>query len=251
MDISHLRKRNVSVIIGEANTLNRQVMANGYSLVSGLLSADDTAGQIAATELAIQNPLAHARRGSAYGLRNLLQAMPAARDLAWSATILNLVQPILGCGAKPVKGILFDKTELANWAVPWHQDITISVRARWSVPGYDAWSEKDGIPHVQPPVEVLENILAVRIHLDPCPAENGALKIIPGSHTHGRLSDDEVDRWRSTVAPVTCSADAGDVLLMRPLILHSSAAATSPNHRRVIHLEYSAYQLPGGLEWSE
>lgn len=226
-----------------------EIRQSGFAFAVGILDFASVNQLRNAADQAIQNPLARARRGSAYGLRNLLQTMPAARDLAWSSAILDLVKPILGPDAKPVKGILFDKTERANWAVPWHQDITISVKTRLPVPGYDAWSEKDGIPHVQPPVDVLENILAVRIHLDPCPAENGALKIIPGSHAHGRLTDDEVDRWRSTVAQVICAVDAGDALLLRPLLLHSSAAATSPNHRRVIHLEYSAHQLPGGLEW--
>jgi hypothetical protein len=41
----------------------------------------------------------------------------------------------------------------------------------------------------------------------------------------------------------------GGVLAMRPLVLHSSSAAQTPRHRRVIHIEYSATVLPEGLEW--
>ncbi|MES2792022.1 MAG: phytanoyl-CoA dioxygenase family protein [Planctomycetota bacterium] len=157
---------------------------------------------------------------------------------------------VLGAEAKPVKGILFDKTPQANWAVPWHQDLTISVQERCDVPGYDAWSEKDGVPHVQPPASLMAQILAVRIHLDDCPAENGALKIIPGSHAAGRLTDEAATQWRATVPAVTCAAQAGDALFLRPLLLHSSAAATVPGHRRVLHFEYAAVQLPEGLAWS-
>ena len=36
---------------------------------------------------------------------------------------------------------------------------------------------------------------------------------------------------------------------MRPLLLHASASGTAPGHRRVVHLEYAAEPLPGGLEW--
>ena len=36
---------------------------------------------------------------------------------------------------------------------------------------------------------------------------------------------------------------------MRPLLLHASSASQSPRHRRVIHLEYAADPLPGGLVW--
>ncbi len=223
----------------------------GWSLVPGLIDPADLESLRTAADLAVQNPQARSRRGSAYGLRNLLQMMPAARELASAPIILDRVREILGPAAKPVKGILFDKTEQANWAVPWHQDITIAVRERRSVPGYDAWSDKDGVPHVQPPADVMEQILAVRVHLDDCPAENGALKVIPGSHAQGRLADADVERWRTTVPTVTCIAQAGDALFLRPLLLHSSAAATQPCRRRVLHFEYTAVRLPEGLEWSE
>ena len=223
----------------------------GWSLVPGVIDPEGIERLRAASDLAVQHPLALSRRGSAYGLRNLLQIMPAARELAWSVTILERVRWILGPEAKPVKGILFDKTEQANWAVPWHQDITIAVRERLSIPGYTAWSEKDGVPHVQPPAEVMQQILAIRVHLDDCPPENGALKIIPGSHAHGRLNDSDVECWRATVPTVTCAAQAGDILFLRPLLLHSSAAATPPKRRRVLHVEYASVQLPGGLAWSE
>ncbi len=223
----------------------------GWSLVPRLIDRDYVDRLRAATDVTMQSPQALSRRGSAYGLRHLLQVMPAARELAWFVPLLERVKSILGPDAKPVKGILFDKTEQANWAVPWHQDITIAVRERVSIPGYTAWSEKDGVPHVQPPAEVMQQILAVRVHLDDCPAENGALKILPGSHAHGRLTASDVERWRATVPPVTCAAQAGDILFLRPLLLHSSAAATHPRRRRVLHFEYAAVQLPGGLAWSE
>jgi hypothetical protein len=38
---------------------------------------------------------------------------------------------------------------------------------------------------------------------------------------------------------------------MRPLLLHASSPAQRPGHRRVIHLEFAAGELPGGLEWHE
>lgn len=227
-----------------------EIHESGWALVPGLIR-DQVDRLCAATDVAMQSPQALSRRGSAYGLRNLLQIMPAARELAWSATILERVRSILGPEAKPVKGILFDKTEQANWAVPWHQDITIAVRERLSIPGYTAWSEKDGVPHVQPPAEVMQQILAVRVHLDDCPADNGALKVLSGSHAHGRLTDAEVEHWRAKVSVATCTAQAGDALFLRPLLLHSSAAANPPRRRRVLHFEYAAVQLPGGLAWSE
>jgi acyl carrier protein len=52
-------------------------------------------------------------------------------------------------------------------------------------------------------------------------------------------------------AAICCAANRGDVILMRPLILHSSSESTNPNHRRVLHIEYACAPLPFGLEWAE
>jgi len=183
------------------------------------------------------------------GARGIL-AIPEVAALARSARVRALVEPVLGPNARPVRGIFFDKNEQANWTVPWHQDVTIAVRERHEVPGYGPWSVKEGVPHVQPPVEVLVNMLAVRLHLDDCPEENGALRVIPRSHRHGKLSGGQIDEM-SAQPRVVCEAKEGDALLMRPLLLHASSPAKSPSRRRVIHLEFAAAELPAPLEWAE
>jgi hypothetical protein len=232
-------------------SIKEQVYTQGFALIPEIIDPETLVRLRTAADLALQHPAARSRRGSGYGLRNIFQTMPESKSLASSHGVLDCVMGILGPAARPVKGILFDKTEQANWAVPWHQDLTIATKERHPLPGYEAWSEKDGVPHVQPPSEILQQILAVRIHLDPCPVENGALQVIPGSHTQGRLTDLQIERWRQTTPLVICSANAGDALLIFPLLLHSSAASLNPVHRRVLHIEYTRAELPGGLEWSE
>jgi ectoine hydroxylase-related dioxygenase (phytanoyl-CoA dioxygenase family) len=148
-----------------------------------------------------------------------------------------------------VRGILFDKLPEANWKVPWHQDLSIAVRGRVDVAGFGPWSVKAGVPHVQPPLPLLENMLALRLHLDDCDAANGPLRVIPRSHTGGRLSPTAIRAWRSQQAAVACLVPRGGALLMRPLLLHASSPALRPGHRRVIHLEFAAEGLPGGLQW--
>lgn len=184
-----------------------------------------------------------------YARRNLLDAIPEVRTLAAAKEIRAIVEPVLGPNAFPVKGILFDKTPEANWKVAWHQDTMITVRERIETPGFGPWSIKNGVHHVQPPSEVLDGILTVRVHLDDCGPENGPLRIIPKSHVNGVLEAEAIDLWRQTRPPVVCTVPRGGVLLMRPLILHASSAATVPSHRRVIHLEYAADRLPNGLQW--
>ena len=113
------------------------------------------------------------------------------RELATSPLILELVEPVLGPDFFPVRGLLFDKIPGANWKVPWHQDVTIAVRKRIEADGFGPWSMKADVLHVQPPAAILEHMLSVRLHLDNCGEENGALRIIPASHLRGRIPEDE------------------------------------------------------------
>lgn len=176
-----------------------------------------------------------------------MRHVPEVAALAGSAKIISL----LGHGFLPVRSIFFDKTPETNWLVPWHQDLSIAAKPRIDVPGYGPWSIKDGVPHVQPPIQILETMVTVRLHLDDCNESNGALRVVPGSHLFGRLDAAGIAKVRSNQKEAFCSMQAGDALLMRPLLLHASSEAPAPLHRRVIHLEYSASQLPNGLEWAE
>jgi len=168
--------------------------------------------------------------------------------LADSPRIRAIVDDVAGLQAQVVRGIFFDKTPQANWKVAWHQDLTIAVKNKKQLAGFKCWSVKAGITHVQPPDFVVEKILTLRIHLDDATKESGALKVIPGSHSHGRLSAADIARIKLETQPVDCVVPSGGALLMRPLLLHSSSLS-GHSHRRVIHLEFSSMDLPGGLEW--
>ena len=228
-------------------TYHSQVIEDGFAIVRSVIDTEAVSALIAVFENLGQNG-AIQRRG---GIRNLLGVAPQARELADSKPVREIVNAILGAQAFPVRGILFDKTPDANWKVPWHQDVTIAVAGREEVDGYGPWSVKaGGVLHVQPPAEILERMLSVRIHLDPCGEENGALKVLPGTHRLGKLSEDEVARMGAEEQAVMCSANIGDAVLMRPLLLHSSSASDSPSHRRVIHLDFAAVELPVPLRWA-
>ncbi|MFT5109100.1 MAG: hypothetical protein ACI8XO_003805, partial [Verrucomicrobiales bacterium] len=167
-------------------------------------------------------------------VRHLTARSEVFAELARSAEISAL----LPVGLRPVRSILFDKTPEQNWPVAWHQDLTISVAEKREVDGYAPWSVKDCKPHVQPPIGLLENMVTVRLHLDDTPTTNGALRVIPGSHLAGRLSQQDVADGTAG-NEVVCACGAGDVLLMKPLILHASCRSISPSRRRVIHFEYA------------
>ena len=192
---------------------------------------------------------ARGRLGTVFGIRDLLNVLPSTRDLANSASFRSLVEPVLGNRAKVVRGIYFDKHREANWKVAWHQDLTIAVRQRVEMDGYSPWSIKGGIHHVQPPVSVLQNMLTLRLHLDHTDQSNGPLRVLPGTHKHGRMDAREIQLQKEQQIVVTCPVKLGGVMIMRPLLLHSSLTAANPDHRRVLHFEYCSSDLPGGLEW--
>jgi ectoine hydroxylase-related dioxygenase (phytanoyl-CoA dioxygenase family) len=191
------------------------------------------------------------RGRTVYAARNLLTLSPAVRRLADAPAVRHLVEPLLGPAARVVRAILFDKTPGANWKVAWHQDLSIAVAERRDVPGFGPWSVKAGVPHVQPPAELLARMVTVRLHLDDCGPDNGPLLVLPGSHRAGPLDAPAVQAWRRRVPAVGCHVPAGGAVMMRPLLLHASAAAATPGHRRVVHLEWPAGGLPGGLRWNE
>jgi hypothetical protein len=219
----------------------------GFFLIPGVVPP----AQLDTLRLAVGDAPTAGRRG--------MLADPAVAALAYSEHLLTLVGPHLFASSlppqlapappRPVRAISFDKSPAANWYVAWRQDLTIAVAERRDVPGFGPWSVKNGVPHVQPPVGLLEHMLTVRLHLDPADATNGALRVLPGSHRHGRLRTEHIESLRHATPDILCRATAGDALLMRPLLLHASSRATAAARRRVLHIEYAACELPGGLSW--
>jgi ectoine hydroxylase-related dioxygenase (phytanoyl-CoA dioxygenase family) len=185
----------------------------------------------------------------AAGARNILAESDAVRALARAPAVRDLAECVLGRGCFVVRGILFDKTPATNWKVIWHQDLSIAVRERIDAPGFGPWSEKAGVAHVQPPAALLARMLAVRVHLDDCMADNGPVRVLPGSHRVGRLAADAIEEWKAGTDPVTCVVRRGGLLAFRPLLLHASSPARRPAHRRVVHFELAAEPLPYGLSW--
>lgn len=148
------------------------------------------------------------------------------------------------------KAIFFDKPAQSNWYVTWHQDMTIHVMGKIKVEGFDSWTKKGSFFGVRPPENILLNTITVRVHLDDTSDENGALKVIPGSHKK-KLADEEIRLITDSGVPTVCEVSAGGIQLMKPLLLHASSKTTNNKNRRVIHMEFNSAVLPGGLKWAE
>lgn len=217
---------------------------NGFALAEDVLSSEE----LEKVTLSIED-YRKSKSGRLPGLRNLFTHCPEVKELSHSNKLLNLANEILGAHSRPIKGTLFDKTADSNWYVTWHQDRTIVVKEKIETPGFGPWTVKENTINVQPPHEILEQVVAFRIHLDDCPEENGAIQFVPGSHNHGFIDPENINTFREGKEVVTCPAKRGDIILMRPLILHASSQVAEPKSRRVLHIEYCNAVLPDKLEW--
>jgi hypothetical protein len=183
--------------------------------------------------------------GAIYGARNLLDIFPPSQLLWRKEPLVSLMTALLGPRFGLVRGLFFDKSPESNWSLPWHQDLTIAVRDNsLCSTHFKNPTRKAGVPHVEAPREILEQMLTLRIHLDDVTPDNGPLRVLAGSH----LRDSPPDKDKET----TILAEVGDVLVMRPLLYHCSSSSTSPSalHRRIIHLEFAGCRdLPDGYAW--
>ncbi|MEK7950231.1 phytanoyl-CoA dioxygenase family protein [Luteolibacter soli] len=206
---------------------------DGYDLISSDLGED-----------LLEQLRGEAFTDGAAGMRCLLDL--AAVGLAALALKQQLVSGnILPSSAVAIQAIAFDKTPGTNWKVAWHQDLMFPFADKVSSPGYDLASCKSGVHYARPPLDVLEELLAARLHLDDCGEANGPLRISAGTHRLGFIPSSETATHAAANGEVPCLALTREVLLMRPLLLHASSQASAPAHRRVLHIVYhSGRKLP-------
>ncbi|NHQ87142.1 phytanoyl-CoA dioxygenase family protein [Iodobacter sp. HSC-16F04] len=211
---------------------------DGFALVSAIFSPAECraiAGQI------------ETMRCASAGTRRLL-LQDGCRSLAVKIRQHPALSSLLS-GMVAVQCTFFEKSASRNWLVAVHQDLSIPVAKRIEHPALQGWSVKEDQLYVQAPVEVLQQLIAVRIHLDSCGAEDGPLRLVPGSHLQGLVTAEDAANARRQ--ETVCVADAGSALLMRPLLLHSSSKSSGTSQRRVLHYLFAPSALPLGLCWSD
>jgi hypothetical protein len=190
------------------------------------------------------NVSAHPRSGVAYGLRGLLWSSRSLRPALEVAGIDRLADELLGARAFPIDAIYFDKTADANWTVPGHQDRLMPVAAG-CVP---ATTIRGGIEYAEPSPATLAELIALRIHFDNVGVGAGALEVVPGSHRLGVLQVSSL-REIPLADYRSCMASRGDVLAMRPLVLHRSGRRSADGRRRVLHVVYATKRPDEPLRW--
>ena len=234
--------------------LQQEIEQQGFAVLPGLFSTERVArlvSELAATRLQMNGSVLHSR-GQVYGIRNLVDVWPTALAVAQEPRLRTAIGSVLPQGFGLVRSIFFDKPPGRSWTLPWHRDLTIAVRdAEAAIGEFRGPTVKAGVPHVEAPAWLLRRMLTARVALDDVVDENGPLLVIPGSHRNGRVEHLPTGRdLGARACPVHMRA--GDVLLIRPLVVHRSGASRpgTSRHRRTLHFEFAAEgTLPAGLEW--
>lgn len=155
--------------------LRELVLTDGFAIIPGAVSLADVAGIL---DSLMQFGVRRSRAGSRHILSH-----PVVAATAQSASMLAIAREILGPQTFPFRVTLFDKSQTANWLVAWHQDTALPLRLRRETPGWGPWSVKHGVDYAHAPADTLEQVLALRLHLDDSNSRNGPLRVLPTTHS--------------------------------------------------------------------
>jgi ectoine hydroxylase-related dioxygenase (phytanoyl-CoA dioxygenase family) len=226
-----------------------ELLRNGFSIIPEVFSETEISKIVHCIESANSNSDVFLQTKDLFAIRQLLKHIPELQPLIFTANFKNILLGLNGEDCFLTKAIYFDKPEKSNWFVAYHQDLSISVSNKKETTGYQNWTKKRGQIGVQAPKEILESIFTIRIHLDDTNEQNGALKVIPKSHSNGILRLDSLNL--ESKQETFCSVEKGGIMLMKPLLFHASNRSTGNRQRRVIHLEFSNRELAEELDWAE
>lgn len=225
------------------------ILENGFGIINTVFSNEEVDKIIQVLENIDTSKETFRKSEDLFAIRQFLKDVPEIKDLIFNDNIKKVIREVFGERYVAVKSIYFDKPEKSNWYVAYHQDLTISVDKKVNLPGFGPWTTKQNQFAVQPPLDILENIYTIRIHLDDTDEHNGALKVVPKSHSKGIYRPETID-WNVETEEI-CSVEKGGIMIMKPLTLHGSNRTTNGKKRRVIHIEFSDKELPEELQWSE
>jgi ectoine hydroxylase-related dioxygenase (phytanoyl-CoA dioxygenase family) len=231
------------------NSAKHEITEQGFTIINAVYNDFEIEKIITLIEKTNSNKTTFRKSKDLFAIRQFHKEIPKALAIIFNDNLKKIMSSYLAEGYFITKSIYFDKPEMSNWFVPYHQDLTINVNKKADLEGYHKWTVKGNQFGVIPPISILENNFTIRIHLDETTQDNGALKVINKSHTKGiyRLESINFDEEKETI----CEVKRGGIMIMKPLLWHTSNKTTNNKKRRVIHLEFSNQKLPNEIDWSE
>jgi hypothetical protein len=137
---------------------SRSIAARGFAVIADVLRPHEI--EVLNTALS-----ASELRRSRAGARHILGNPNVAR-LAKDPRLMEIARQVLGVEARPFRATLFDKSATSNWLAVSHQDTALPLRERRELPGWGPRSLKEGVIYAPAPAVALEEVLALRVHLD-------------------------------------------------------------------------------------
>jgi ectoine hydroxylase len=146
---------------------------------------------------------------------------PMFTELFGDERLLAPVRAELGDDVAPFTSKLNFKRASEGSEFPWHQD-------------YPYWYVAAGTD--------AQDVVTAIVFLDDATADNGALRVIPGSHLNGPARRDPLDPTRFLTDPtaidpadaVVIEAPAGTVIWFGAFLVHCSTPNRSARHRRAL-----------------
>lgn len=226
-----------------------ELKENGYSILNDLYTESEIKRILTCIKESKNDESSFLKTKDLFAIRQLIKNNPELGDLLFNSKLVQLISSLYESDYFLTKSIYFDKPSSSNWFVAYHQDLSISVDNKFELENYVNWTLKKNQYGVQPPVQILEDTITIRIHLDNTDEDNGALKVIPKSHLYGIIRSNS-EYWNLDKEKI-CKVKKGGIMLMKPLILHASNRTTNGKKRRVIHLEFNKHNLAKPLNWLE
>jgi hypothetical protein len=221
-----------------------ELLVSGFVLCPGAVEEPALGRLLDACSPTANTEQSRHRSGVTYGIRGLLWSSPTLKSGLDESGVSALARAAIGPDAFPIDAIFFDKQVEANWSVPGHQDRLMPMESGSVAPK----TVRNGVAYAEPPPQTLGALVALRVHFDAAGPDGGALEVIEGSHRLGILSAAAIE-----AIPLAqyrpCLAARGDILMLRPLVLHRSGRRVGAGQRRVLHVVYANEHPPGGQRW--
>ncbi len=236
-------------IFDTGQSIKENILSQGFAIIDNVYVEEEIIDLLVTISQADPSGPTFRMSNDLFAIRQFFKEVPSSINKVFTQKLRDIISENFGDEYFVVKSIYFDKPENSNWFVSYHQDLTISVDKKLNIEGYGPWTTKHNQFAVQPPLSILQDNFTIRIHLDNTNQENGALKVVPTSHLKGIYRQETID-W-SIETEKTCEVKKGGVMIMKPLLLHSSGRTTNSEKRRVLHIEFSRSPLPENLNWAE
>ncbi len=221
--------KNLALLDGEVLAASVELERDGFTVLRGVLTADEVAALTDEIERAFVEREAERGRIDREEFRyQMLNVGTCSQHVVGHPRILEVIEPLLGADCHVIANTAWRNPPTFGGG-PWHCDAGPHVPR----PADVEWDDR--IPY---PVFAI----GAHIMLKDCPAACGPTAVVPGSHRSGRLAPraqrEDPDLSYDGRPPVLLTAAAGDVAMFVSDIWHRGTPASGGHGRLFLQVHY-------------